>query len=164
MRKSCAPSIQISCDSASASISGGQNEKAFVPKQFTADEKTWTFSTERFPSSEAITQSSEIVPFPYESPLAKYVSVSDMNYQAGIQYRNKFDALSSHLLVNHNLYVSCQRLVEANDLVFHETKKAHHLVPDRLLTAVDIVGRVFDDEPWDTLLSANADLLDSMGR
>ena len=164
LRQSCAPEIQISYDSASASINGGQNEDAFVPKQFTADEKTWTFSTARFPNSEDIAQSSVILPFPYQSsPLAKYVTLNDMNYQAGKEHRNKFDTLSSHLLVNHNLYVSCQRLVEANDLIFHQTKKAHANVPEKLLNAVDVVERVLVEERWNTLLSANADLLDAMG-
>jgi len=37
-------------------------------------------------------------------------------------------------------------------------------VPAKLLNAVDVVERVFVDDQWDTLLSANADLLDSMGR
>ena len=67
LRESCSPEIKISYDSASASKNGGQKEEAFVPKQFTADEKTWTFSTAKFPNSEDIAQSSEIVPFPYPS-------------------------------------------------------------------------------------------------
>ena len=105
-----------------------------------------------------------ILPFPYESPLAQYVTLNDMNYQAGKQYRNKFDTLSSHLLVNHNLYFSCQRLAEANDLIFHPTKQVHSSVPQRLLDAVGVVEQVFVDEQWESLLSANADMLDSMGR
>jgi hypothetical protein len=32
-----------------------------------------------------------------------------------------------------------------------------------LIEAVDVVERVLVEEEWDTLLSANADLLDSMG-
>ncbi len=165
LQQSCAPSIQISYDSASASINGGQNEDAFVPKQFTNDEKTWTFSTAKFPNSEVIAQSKVTLPFPYlSSPLAKHVSLNDMNYQAGIQYRNKFDTLSSQLLINHNLYVSCQRLAEANDLIFHPTMQAHQSVPAKLLNAVGVVERVLVEEHWESLLSANADLLDSVGR
>ena len=165
LRQSCSPDIQISYDSASASLNAGKAEMADVPKDFSSDESTWTFSTERFPNSEAIAQSTEIVPFPYQSsPLAGYVSVNDMNYQAGIQHRNKFDTLSYQLLINHNLYVRVQRLVEANDLVFDPTMQAHHLVPPRVLDAVDVVERVLVAEQWDTLLSANADLLDSVGR
>ncbi len=72
--------------------------------------------------------------------------------------------LSYQLLINHNLYVRVQRLVEANDLIFHPTMQAHQSVPAKLLNAVDVVERVLVEEQWDTLLSANADLLDSMGR
>jgi hypothetical protein len=146
-------------------LNAGKAEMAEVPKKFTVNDRSWKFSTTRFPNSEAIAQSRNIVPFPYpSSPLAKYVTVNDMNYQAGIQYRNKFDTLSYQLLINHNLYVRVQRLVEANDLIFHPTMQAHHLVPPRVLDAVDVVERVLVEEKWNTLLSANADLLDSMGR
>ena len=61
------------------------------------------------------------------------------------------------------LYVSCQRLAEANDLIFHPTMQAHQSVPANFLKAVDVVERVFVEERWESLLSANADLLDSMG-
>jgi hypothetical protein len=37
-------------------------------------------------------------------------------------------------------------------------------VPAKLLKVADVVERVLVDEAWDTLLSANAGLLDSMGR
>ena len=52
---------------------------------------------------------------------------------------------------------------KVNDLIFHPTLQAHTHVPEKLLNAVDVVERVLVEERWNTLLSANADLLDAMG-
>jgi hypothetical protein len=165
LRKTCSENIQVSYDSATHSILGGrQDEAAFLPA-YNNDLKSWIVPSEKFPTGEKYAVDTPVYPLPAEynfSPFSKFVTLNDMNPIAGMWKRRKFDTLSSQLLIAHNAYTYARAFIEANELAFSNKSDDLKRVPQSMSDALGLVEEIFTVENWDSVLSENIELLNTV--
>lgn len=89
-------------------------------------------------------------PFPYpSSPIGAVLTLGDLVIKGGTHAYNRWDTLSSLMLMNHNIYVFLNAIYEANI----ELAKPRHAnlttIPTNIYSAKCVIEDVFDaTDPW----------------
>ena len=135
----------ISLDSSSPCQMAGKQRKLAVPPNFSSDRNTWKVKGWFVPMDIRLARNERQMAFPFDSPLAKYLTVNDLMAH-DIDDSDYFtDTWAEHLLVNHNIYTFHRYSIDACELVFGENKDLQR-VPADLLEIVELIERYFEAE------------------
>ena len=135
----------ISLDSSSPHQLAGKQKKLVVPPNFTSDRKTWKVKGWTMPQDIRIARNEKHMPFPFSSPLSKYLTINDLMAH-DIDDSDYFtDTWAEQMLVNHNIYTYHRYSIDACDLVFGD-KQDYSRVPAPLLEIVELIERYFEAE------------------
>lgn len=98
--------IRVSYDSSTPFQVSGISQKIAVAPKLTSDIKTWKIGSKPYPQDPAY-RSREILTYltDVQSPVTQMVSINDFHWKQGPMETRFLDALSQHLLTNHNIYV-----------------------------------------------------------
>ena len=166
LRKGTNEGLTISYDSSSPYRTGGVSVKyAFLNSFGRSLKNDWTIKTFKFPVGYGYANITKRMPLaqihdghlnaPLFSPIAKLLSIQDMNIRKGDMDIRTIDAFADEVLTNHNVYVYCLATIMANEHVFDEKPTA----PQKMMDAVGIIDELFVVDDWNTLLNKKRDFL-----
>lgn len=169
LRKGVNEGITISFDSSSPYRMGGVAAKYAVLNSFGSSlDNDWTIKSFKFPIGYGfanITKRMSLARIhkgyleaPLDSPIAKLLSIQDMNIRKGEMDIRNIDTFADEVLLNHNVYVFCKAHILANEAVFTSKPTA----PQRMMDAVGIIDELFRIEDWHSLLDLKRNVLASV--
>jgi len=97
--------------------------------------------------------------FPYPSPVGDLLALNHLNIRGGELQSGAYDAVSNHLLTNHNVWVYVRGFLEANELAFMQASEADKAVPQRLIDMCAFIEHILGEERWQTQLKKQQLLL-----
>lgn len=161
--------LTISFDSSSPYRTGGVSAKYAALNTFGKNlDKDWTIKAFKFPTSYGYANISKkislsklhpgILNMFFDSPIAKLLTLQDMNINKGAMDIRNIDAFADEVILNHNVYVYCLAHIMANENVFCNKPTA----PQRMLDAVGIIDELFKVEDWYSLLDEKRNFLASV--
>ena len=163
IRKHCKnPNMRVSYDSASPFQAGGARQQVVRYPKFTKDFTTWTMSTHEAPVNPIYAKSGKDFHFPYASPLGDLLTLNHLNVRGGEFQRGAYDAVSNHILTNHNVWVYVRSFLEANELAFMHVSEADKAVPQKLLDVCAFIEDIFSHTNWQAKLKKEKKLIEEV--
>ena len=163
IRKHCKnPNMRVSYDSASPFQTGGARQQVVRYPKFTKDFATWTMSAHEAPVNPIYAKSGKDFHFPYASPLGDLLTLNHLNVRGGEFQRDAYDAVSNHILTNHNVWVYVRGLLEANELAFMHVSEADKAVPQKLLDVCAFIEDIFSHTNWQAKVKKEKKLFDEV--
>jgi hypothetical protein len=163
IRKHCKnPNMRVSYDSASPFQAGGARQQVVRYPKFTKDFTTWTMSAHEAPVNPIYAKNGKDFHFPYASPLGDLLTLNHLNVRGGEFQRGAYDAVSNHILTNHNVWVYVRGLLEANELAFMHVSEADKAVPQKLLDVCAFIEDIFSHTNWQAKLKKEKKLIEEV--
>lgn len=163
IRKHCKnPNMRVSYDSASPFQAGGARQQVVRYPKFTKDFTTWTMSAHEAPVNPIYAKSGKDFHFPYASPLGDLLTLNHLNVRGGEFQRGAYDAVSNHILTNHNVWVYVRSFLEANELAFMHVSEADKAVPQKLLDVCAFIEDIFSHTNWQAKLKKEKKLIEEV--
>lgn len=147
VEKTVGAPLTVSFDSSTPFLSAGQFQKFASPPRLTQDLGSWTIQYRPFPVGYESANFKKDEPFPSGSPLSGLLTVGDMNPKTSPYAASTFGPLSTHILCNHNAYVTIRAIRDANTLAFEL-----NTAPQAISDAVGVIRDIFDKEEWNSML------------
>jgi len=154
--------FRISYDSASPFQAGGRYQKVVRYPKFTKDIASWAMTMHEAPVNPLYADSGNEYHFPYQSPVGDLLTLNHLNIRGGEFQRGAYDAVSNHLLTNHNVWVYVRSFLEANELAFMQASEADKAVPQKLLDACAFIEDLLGEERWQAKLEKEKLLLEDV--
>lgn len=154
--------FRVSYDSASPFQAGGRFQKVVRYPKFGKDASTWTMSMHSAPINPIYADTGSEYRFPYPSPVGDLLSLAHLNIRGGEFQNGAYDAVSNHLLTNHNLWVYVRSFLEANELAFMLSSEADKAVPQKLIDTCAFIEDLLGEERWVRKLKKEAKLLEEV--
>jgi hypothetical protein len=129
--------FRVSCDSASSNILGGKFQQVVLTPDFTSDPSSWSIRAETVPQSCADVKKKH-KPFPYSSPLGDVMTLGDVVLSYDEFKGAELDAVSFHMLTNHNMWIYLSAMLKANELAAQPRSLAEPFVPQALLDVKEV--------------------------
>jgi hypothetical protein len=148
IQKNVGTTFTVSFDSSTPFLIAGKYQKYALPPTLTPDMASWTFQSRPFPVGYFAATGEANNPFPSGSPIARLLTVGDMNPKKSPYDAYTFGKFSSFILGNHNAYVYLRAFVEANEAAY----KAR-IAPQAVADVVGIIAQLFEAEEWEGLLT-----------
>jgi hypothetical protein len=105
--------------------------------------KKFTFETVDFPVGDHRYIGSSM-PFPYPtSPMGKELIMGDLFVVTRNIAKSRMDALSTYMLMNHNIYVVVNAVFKANKVMEMHRAEARDFAPSKLLDAREAIQEIF---------------------
>lgn len=166
LRKGTNEGLTISFDSSSPYQAGGVSVKYAVLNTFGKSlDADWSIKAVPFPVGYGFANSTKkmhlskvhkgYLDYPMDSPIAKLLTLQDMNIRKGDTDIRTIDAFADEVLLNHNVYVYCLAHILANEHVFN----AYPTAPQRMMDAVGIIEELFQVEDWQSYLDLKRNVL-----
>jgi hypothetical protein len=155
-------SFRVSYDSASPFQAGGRYQKVVRYPKFGKDASTWTMSMHSAPINPIYAETGNEYRFPYPSPVGDLLNLSHLNIRGGEFQNGAYDAVSNHLITNHNVWVYVRSFLEANELAFMLSSEADKAVPQKLIDACAFIEDLLSEERWTRKLKKEAKLLEEV--
>ena len=163
IRKHCKnPNMRVSYDSASPFQAGGARQQVVRYPKFTKDFTTWTMSAHEAPVNPIYAKSGRDFHFPYASPLGDLLTLNHLSVRGGEFQRGAYDAVSNHILTNHNVWVYVRSFLEANELAFMHVSEADKAVPQKLLDVCAFIEDIFSHTNWQAKLKKEKKLIEEV--
>ena len=154
--------FRVSYDSASPFQAGGRYQKVVRYPKFGKDTSTWTMSMHSAPINPLYADTGSDYKFPYPSPVGDLLNLSHLNVRGGEFQSGAYDAISNHLITNHNVWVYVRSFLEANELAFMLSSEADKAVPQKLIDACAFIEDLLSEERWARKLKKEAKLLEEV--
>ena len=120
----------------------------FISEELPINDPAWLGSTE---------------PLPYQSsPIAAHLTKGDIIVDGAIHADSRWDAASSMMLMNHNVYVQMDGIFRANAAYAQPEAKAQYNVPKKLILAKKAIAEIFEARIPHGKLVAHRELLESV--
>lgn len=159
VRQTVNPAFTITFDSSSPYKVAGMTSQYASLKEFGANlKKGWAIKTHKAPLGYGLGNMPDPfalhlghpthMPVPMDSPIARLLTVHDLNKNAEKQAIRTIDTFGDAALVNHNCYVYLKAMILANDAVFGEQPVA----PQSMIDAVEFIGELFRIKDWQAAL------------
>lgn len=165
--------FEITYDSSSPYMVAGKYDEFYSEPELGRDLKKWSMQTHKLPMGVMIgrdTTASDLsktrcdyssrcqsckftgdhLPAPMNSPIAKLLTLQDMNIHRGSFDTRFVDKFSTEVLVNHNAYAVINTMIRANDCVYGNAPTAN----ERILAAADHIEELFKAQNWMDKLEA----------
>jgi hypothetical protein len=154
--------FRVSYDSASPFQAGGRYQKVVRYPKFGKEASTWTMSMHSAPINPIYADTGSEYRFPYPSPVGDLLTLAHLNIRGGEFQNGAYDAVSNHLLTNHNLWVYVRSFLEANELAFMLSSEADKAVPQKLIDTCAFIEDLLSEERWARKLKKEAKLLEEV--
>ena len=154
--------FRVSYDSASPFQAGGRFQKVVRYPKFGKDASTWTMSMHSAPINPIYADTGNQYRFPHPSPVGDLLTLAHLNIRGGEFQNGAYDAVSNHLLTNHNLWVYVRSFLEANELAFMLSSEADKAVPQKLIDACAFIEDLLSEERWARKLKKETKLLEEV--
>ena len=160
IRQHCSnENFRISYDSASPFQAGGRYQKVVRYPKFTKDSASWAMTMHEAPVNPIYADAGIDYHFPYSSPVGDLLTLNHLNIRGGEFQSGAYDAVSNHLLTNHNVWVYVRSFLEANELAFMQASEADKAVPQRLIDMCVFIEHILGEERWQAKLKKEQLLL-----
>ena len=140
--------FRISYDSASPFQAGGRYQNVVRYPKFTKDISSWAMTMHEAPVNPLYADTGRNYHFPYSSPVGDLLTLNHLNIRGGEFQRGAYDAVSNHLLTNHNVWIYVRSFLEANELAFMQASEADKAVPQKLIDMCAFIQDILGEEHW----------------
>ena len=154
--------FRISYDSASPFQAGGRYQQVVRYPKFTKDSASWAMTMHEAPVNPIYADTGSSYHFPYSSPVGDLLTLNHLNIRGGEIQSGAYDAVSNHLLTNHNVWVYVRSFLEANELAFMQASEADKAVPQRLIDMCAFIEDILGEERWKSKLKKESKLLEDV--
>jgi hypothetical protein len=154
--------LRVSYDSASPFQAGGRMQKVVRYPKFTSNVSSWVMTMHEAPINPLYAGTGDTYRFPYPSPIGDLLSLSHLNIRGGDFQKVPYDAVSNHLLINHNIWVYVRSFLEANELAFMHNSEADKAVPQKILDMCALIDDLMGRERWASKLKKEKKLFDEV--
>ena len=151
--------FRVSYDSASPFQAAGVRQQVVRYPKFTKDTSSWVMSPHEAPVNPLYADTGSDYRFPYPSPIGDLLTLNHLNIRGGEFQRGAYDAVSNHLLTNHNVWVYVRSFLEANELAFMHASEADKAVPQKLIDMCAFIDSILGEERWAAKLKKESKLL-----
>lgn len=159
VRQTVNHAFTITFDSSSPYKVAGMTSQYASLKEFGANlKKGWAIKTHKAPLGYGLGNMPDPfalhlghpthMPVPMDSPIARLLTVHDLNKNAEKQAIRTIDTFGDAALVNHNCYVYLKAMILANDAVFG----GQPVAPQSMIDAVEFIGELFRIKDWQAAL------------
>ena len=156
--------FRISYDSASPFQAGGRYQQVVRYPKFTKDSASWAMTMHEAPVNPIYADTGSSYHFPYSSPVGDLLTLNHLNIRGGEIQSGAYDAVSNHLLTNHNVWVYVRSFLEANELAFMQASEADKAVPQQLIDMCAFIEYILGEERWQFKLKKQKSLLTEVFR
>ena len=156
------PTFRVSYDSASPFQAGGRYQQVVRYPKFTKDIGSWAMTMHLSPQNSLYYGTGEEFRFPYPSPIGDRLFLSHLNIKGGDFQSKPYDAVSNHMLTNHNIWVYVRSFLEANELTFMHASEADKAVPQKLIDTCAFIESIIGEERWQAKLKKEKKLLEDV--
>ena len=156
------PTFRVSYDSASPFQAGGRYQQVVRYPKFTKDISSWAMTMHLSPQNSLYYGTGGDFRFPFPSPIGDRLFLSHLNIKGGDFQSKPYDAVSNHMLTNHNIWVYVRSFLEANELTFMHASEADKAVPQKLIDTCAFIEYIISEERWQTKLKKEKKLLESV--
>ena len=156
--------FRISYDSASPFQAGGRYQQVVRYPKFTKDSASWAMTMHEAPVNPIYADTGSSYHFPYSSPVGDLLTLNHLNIRGGEIQSGAYDAVSNHLLTNHNVWVYVRGFLEANELTFMQASEADKAVPQQLIDMCAFIEHILGEERWQFKLKKQKTLLTEVFR
>jgi hypothetical protein len=151
--------FRVSYDSASPFQAAGVRQQVVRYPKFTKDTSSWVMSAHEAPVNPLYADTGSDYRFPHSSPIGDLLTLNHLNIRGGEFQRGAYDAVSNHLLTNHNVWVYVRSFLEANELAFMHASEADKAVPQKLIDMCAFIDSILGEERWAAKLKKESKLL-----
>ncbi|WP_421696178.1 hypothetical protein [Aestuariivirga sp.] len=155
------PSLQVSCDSATAFDLGGRFDKYALSPTLGEDESDWSISFGQIEHRQSYADSNSPLDFPASSPLGDVLKMHHLVVKTEEISGRRFDTLSNLMLINHNVWTYLDASRRANSAAFASVPRK---IPQAYARTIDIIGDAFSRESWSDFLLKERPALDAVAR